>query len=189
MQSYSTRLACKIGTLAFKNRTIKIVENVLLITVLLCVHIHSYLGVPSWMVGLVVQREGTFFWCPLCFPHTWITKLYHRVQPHNPSPAFSPLLAISSLLMAICCRDNNRGRSWPYDELTLALTREAFLLIHTGTVTCKSTLFDREAQIQIHSDMYTHTSGNTHKRYSSTLPCHVTAQPRWAALSSAMSSG
>ncbi len=35
----------------------------------------------------------------------------------------------------------------------------------------------QEAQMQTHSDRYTQTCGNTHKWYSSTLPCHVTARP------------
>lgn len=60
--------------------------------------------------------------------------------------------------------------SWPYDEPTLALTGEAFLLIHTGTVTCRSTLFDREAQIQTHSDMYTHVGTHTHTHTNGICP-------------------
>lgn len=37
--------------------------------------------------------------------------------------------------------------------------------------------------------VHTHVGTHTHKRHLSTLPCHVTAQPRWASLSSAMSTG
>lgn len=89
------------------------------------------------------------------FSNTGITLVHHSVLLHSPPPALPPLPA--SLLVAICCRDNHRRRSWPYDELTLALTGEAFLLIHTDMLTYRSTLFDRDAQIQTRSDMYTRT--------------------------------
>lgn len=74
----------------------------------------------------------------------------------SPSSSCSWILP-SSYIPPHGCRDNHRDSSWLYDKLTLALTGEAFLLMHTGTLTCRSTLFDREAQIQTHSDTNTHT--------------------------------
>lgn len=88
----------------------------------------------------------------------------------SPPPELCPRTA--AVLVAICCRDDHRGSSWPYDKLTLALTGEAFLLMHTGTLTCRSTLFDREAQIQTRSDNARTQTVLVHLA----LPCHCTAQ-------------
>lgn len=106
-------------------------------------------------------------WCPLCFYHTGITVVYHWVLPHNLPPAppvHFPLPA--SLLVAICCRDNHRGRSWPYDELTLALTVEAIPAdTHRHGHMQEHTLWqgstDPDTLWHVHTQMWehTHTSG------------------------------
>lgn len=106
--------------------------------------------------------------------------------PHK--PLLSPVP--TSLLMAMGCYGNHKARSSPYDKLTLALTEKAFPLMHTGTLTYRITRFDREAQIQTSSDMYTFRSAHTHTltlTEISPLPHYFTAQLRWASLRGAVS--
>lgn len=166
-----------------------------LYVVLLCLNIHSYIGVPwhYWMVCLVGERavvHGKFVCCPLCFSFTGITEVHHWVLPPSPPPppALSPLPA--SLLMAICCRDNHRGgqltiwRADPcFDRRSISADTHRHGHMQEHTLWQGST--DPDALWHVH----THVGTHTHKRYLSTLLCHVTAQPRWASLSCAMSTG
>lgn len=159
----------------FNDRAIKVAENVLLILFslfsfnLIFIHIMVSL-VTEWAAGWM---EKQWFMGNVCAVHKLGSLVYHWSLPHNPPPVSELCPLTAALLVAICCRDNHRGSSWPYDKLTLALTGEAFLLMHTGTLTCRSTLFDRKAQIQTRSDMNTHTQTVL---VHFALPCHCTAQ-------------
>lgn len=135
-------------------------------------YIHSYFGVPDTYEWLVDWLERQWFMGSDCAVHCvfpilgscWCTtESYHTVLILHPPPLSSYISPCGNLLPW-----QPRGHSWPYDELTLALTGEAFLLIHTGTLTCRNTLFDRDAQIQTCSDMYTYMW--EHKRTHSIHP-------------------
>lgn len=100
-------------------------------------------------------------------------RAYQRLKSSPPAPPL--FLSDASLLVPICCCDDHKEHSLPYDELTTVLTGEAPLLLHLDALRIHHQTLWQEARIQTRCDMYTR---RPEKWRSPALPRTVAAQTR-----------
>lgn len=164
----------------------------------LCLNIHSYIGVPwhYWMVCLVGERSSGS-WEILVLSIVFFFYWDHWGAPLSPTFQSS---SSSYIFPSSCIPPHGNLLPWqpqgrPADHMTSRplLWQEKHSCwytqgrSHAGAHSLTGKHRSRRTLTCTHTWEHTHT--HTHKWHLSTLLCHVTAQPRWASLSCAMSTG